>query len=269
MIIYKCQNKISGKIYIGQTIKTLDERKLTHLNSSKFAKSKFHKALKSYGIDSFDWEVLATATTKEQLNKLEIDYINQYDSINNGYNMVDGGTGGYNQFAVEANKKIRTGKTYYDIYSSIEMADKMKLRRKLKANNIFNNYTKEQRKLYAKLGNKMRTLNGYKHSDETKQKISDSQIGISYQDRHGKEEAQLLKDKISKTTKEAMKKVDWDTLMEKALESRNKFWDTKHEEQKKKILELKTQNIPIKTIIARLNISTPTYYKLWNSIKNK
>jgi group I intron endonuclease len=275
MIIYKCQNKISGKVYIGQTIKSLTNRIEQHIKvANRKSKSKFHKALISYGINNFDWIIIDTANTKDELNKLEIDYIQKYNCIDDGYNMVGGGTGGYNQMAVDANKKLRTGKTYEEIYSSKKIVDKLKynLRKNIiKHNKIygFNSIDKEKNIEIARKGAYKLVEMGYTHTNETKQKISDSQIGISYEDRHGKEEAQLLKSKISDATKKAMKKVDWDVLMGKALESRNKFWNSKHEEQKKKIIELKAQNIPIKTIIAQLNISTPTYYKLWNSIKNK
>jgi group I intron endonuclease len=270
MIIYKCQNKLSNKVYIGQTTKSLNDRIQQHIKvANQKAKSKFHKALISYGIDNFDWIIIDTANSKDELNKLEIYYIKEYNSIDIGYNMVDGGTGGYNQMAVDANKLLRTGKTYSEIYKSPEMVEIILKSRHDKVNNNFEKFSKEQRIKYAKIGNAARTAGGYTHTNETKQKMSDTQIGISYEDRHGKEKAQLLKSKISDATKEAMKKVDWDVLMGKALESRNKFWDSKHDEQKKKIIELKAQNIPIKTIIAQLNISTPTYYKLWNSIKNK
>jgi hypothetical protein len=42
MIIYKVENKISGKVYIGQTIHTLETRKNTHLKMVEVGKSKFY-----------------------------------------------------------------------------------------------------------------------------------------------------------------------------------------------------------------------------------
>ena len=62
MIIYKVTNKINGKVYIGQTIRTL--------------------------------------------NELERYYIQKYDSINTGYNMVDGG-GNNVMFIPEIKEKHR------------------------------------------------------------------------------------------------------------------------------------------------------------------
>lgn len=39
MIIYKLTNKINGKIYIGQTIKSFEERLRGHIYDSKYRKS--------------------------------------------------------------------------------------------------------------------------------------------------------------------------------------------------------------------------------------
>jgi predicted GIY-YIG superfamily endonuclease len=36
VVIYKIQNKINGKIYIGQTIKKLSERIAIHIRDNKF-----------------------------------------------------------------------------------------------------------------------------------------------------------------------------------------------------------------------------------------
>ena len=54
---------------------------------------------------------------------------------------------------------------------------------------------------------------------------------------------------------------------ENNIREKNKEYTKKHKEQKEKIIEIKNKKIPIKKIIAELNISTPTYYKLWNDIK--
>jgi group I intron endonuclease len=271
MIIYKCQNKISGKIYIGQTIKSLEERKLSHIIASKKGKSKFYKALQSYGFENFDWSIIDTANTKEELDEKEKYYIVEYNSIKNGYNMVDGGTGGYNEHAVAANK-LKKGKKWEDIYSSAEYVNQkketLKLNYDLKLRKYnFSNLSKKDRTKFAKLGNNARKNSDYVHSDETKKKISNSQIGITYEQRYGSKKANKLKNKISEATKEAMKSVDRELLGKKSVEARKPFWDNKHKQQKEKIIELKNKNISVKKIIAELNISTPTYYKLWNEIK--
>ncbi len=90
MIIYKITNKINGKVYIGQTSRTLNARWMQHIrNAKKGVKTKFYNALRKYGAENFTVEVLCRAYSKEQLNDLEIYYIHKYDSINTGYNMID------------------------------------------------------------------------------------------------------------------------------------------------------------------------------------
>jgi len=91
MIIYKIENKINGKIYIGQTIKSLNQRIAGHLE----AKSHIGNSLRKYGLQYFDISVIDTADDKETLLDKEIEYINFYDSRHpNGYNIVEGGAGG-------------------------------------------------------------------------------------------------------------------------------------------------------------------------------
>lgn len=89
MIIYKVLNKINGKIYIGQTTRTLDKRKEEHINSKD--DSFFHQALRKYGNDNFEWEIIFECNNLSTLNEQEIFYINKYNSYKKGYNMSLGG----------------------------------------------------------------------------------------------------------------------------------------------------------------------------------
>jgi group I intron endonuclease len=274
MIIYRVKNKISGKVYIGQTIHTLEKRKDTHLKSIETGKSKFYRALKSYGVENFQWEVIDTATTKEELNQKEKNYIIEYNSIEDGYNMIEGGTGGYNEYAVIANRKKRKGKTYEEIYSSKEIIDNLKnnLRKNIIEHNKvygFNSIDKEKQREIARKGAYKLVEMGYTHSEETKKKISDAQKGISFEERFGVDGAVEQKKLISQKTKEAMKKVDWDVLMEKALEGRRKYWDNKHLEDREKILQYINEGLSVKKILANLDISAPTYYKRLEELKKE
>ena len=98
-VIYKYTNKFNGKVYIGQTVNE-HQRKIEHKCHSKtrpFTQSAFYNAIDKYGWDNFHYSVLETVeaeTLKElkfKLNLLEIKYIQQYNSCNNGYNMHQGG----------------------------------------------------------------------------------------------------------------------------------------------------------------------------------
>lgn len=93
MIIYKCQNKINNKIYIGKTIKTLNSRKKQHYRDSKIHDFKFHRALKKYKESDFEWSEIDTTNNKECLSKKEIYWIKYYNSFKDGYNSTLGGEG--------------------------------------------------------------------------------------------------------------------------------------------------------------------------------
>jgi len=95
MIIYKITNKINGKIYIGQTIKSLNARISNHISDALANKYNvhFHSALRKYGADNFEWGIIAECDDIDELNRLEIYFIGWYDTYNNGYNMTMGGEG--------------------------------------------------------------------------------------------------------------------------------------------------------------------------------
>ena len=94
MIIYKITHIKSGKSYIGQTTQPLAERIWQHTNRSPSQKhrSSIHNAIKRYGIDSFTIETLASASSIEELNMLEIELIAKHNTLApNGYNLLKGG----------------------------------------------------------------------------------------------------------------------------------------------------------------------------------
>lgn len=89
MHIYKFTHIESGKSYIGQTIQDPNRRRLEHIcNSQNSPKTyHFHNAIRKYGIDAFTFEVIAEATSLDELNKLEELYVEKYNSIDNGFNI--------------------------------------------------------------------------------------------------------------------------------------------------------------------------------------
>lgn len=92
MIVYKAVNKINGKIYIGQTSHTLEVRKAQHFKKARSGiNTHFYNAIRKYGEDAFEFSIVCEAKSKQDLNLLETYYIQKYNSIKDGYNMVDGG----------------------------------------------------------------------------------------------------------------------------------------------------------------------------------
>jgi hypothetical protein len=93
-IIYKVTNKENNKVYIGQTIQTLSERKSKHYYKAKQENdynTHFINALRKYSEKSFNWEIIDEAENQEDLDKKEKYWIHFYNSIEQGYNTKDGG----------------------------------------------------------------------------------------------------------------------------------------------------------------------------------
>lgn len=96
--IYKFQNNINKKVYIGQTRNLSSREKQHHRNylnpNSSMYNTKFYRALRKYGYDNFSYQILVEDDnlTSEELNYLEEYYIMKvYNSYYCGYNSTKGG----------------------------------------------------------------------------------------------------------------------------------------------------------------------------------
>ena len=93
MIIYVFFNKVTQKVYVGQTIRSLRERVKEHVKHASKNKTHFHKALLKYGLSGFDVEILETCLSIDELNEKEIYYIDFFKACDPcfGYNEMLGG----------------------------------------------------------------------------------------------------------------------------------------------------------------------------------
>lgn len=83
--IYKIENLINGKIYIGQSIH-IEKRWSEHCKASSC--SLISKAIKKYGKDNFSFQILEECSV-DSLTKKESEYIAKYNSLApNGYNIT-------------------------------------------------------------------------------------------------------------------------------------------------------------------------------------
>ena len=210
MIIYKATNIKNNKIYIGATIRTLNERKSQHIscalrnadNNNRY----FYNAIRKNGPENFIWEIIDSAEDYETLMEKEKYWIKYYNSFGkNGYNSCEGGnnTIGYRHSKetlqklreIAKNREVKRGSESPFFGKKMPEETKQKLREKLSGENnpmkyktfydVWNEkYDKETveekiKQLKEKL--KLKAKNGKEHrcygthlTEETRNKISES-----------------------------------------------------------------------------------------------
>jgi len=106
MKLYKVTNTKNGKVYIGQTNRSIEERWKEHCKPALRERSYLSNAIQKYGKENFAVEELAKCETQEELDKQEDELINSHNSMSpNGYNLRHGGMGG--KLSEEAKEKVR------------------------------------------------------------------------------------------------------------------------------------------------------------------
>lgn len=194
--IYITENIINGKRYIGQkkSDKFLDKK---YLGSGSILK----KAIEKYGEESFKVSLICECDSKEELDEMEIYYIQLYNAQNddNFYNLTRGGESGLggpkfkgHKHTDEAKKKISEslsgennpffGKTHTEECKQ-RMREKAKYRKPV---------SQETREKLSKIHK------GVKFTDEHRRKISEAQKGEKGNN-YGKKLSDDTKTKISNT----------------------------------------------------------------------
>ncbi len=182
MIIYKAINKINSKVYIGQTVSPLKKRIANHLVAKN---GLFPAALQKYGIQSFEISIIDQASSKEILETKERYWISQYNcKAPAGYNLTDGGDGGFKRCEETCNKMsmAMTGKHPNEEtrkkLSAAVIGEKNPNWGKFGENNpLFGRKrpdTGARNKLW--VGDKNPMWGRY-HTEETRRKISEAEIG--------------------------------------------------------------------------------------------
>lgn len=169
MIIYIAKNKITERCYIGKTSKSLEYRKNGHLKAAtNGSKIYFHSAIRKYGFENFEWDVICECQNIDDLNYCEKVIISAYKLIVALYNIAPGGEGG-DTFSnnnrkeeirnnMKERKGIRNGffKKRHSIKTIQDLSEKIKLKW-------------EDEHYRTSITSKMK---GIKHSEETCKKRS-------------------------------------------------------------------------------------------------
>lgn len=103
--VYIVKNTINEKVYIGETLDTIEHRLHQHLIGAFYKNHHcydchFYRAIRKYGKNVFYIECLETITglirkeVKKKIQNLEKEYVTKFNSFKNGYNSDGGGLGG-------------------------------------------------------------------------------------------------------------------------------------------------------------------------------
>lgn len=109
-IVYLTENKINGKKYVGKHT-SKDLSKDHYIGSGVL----LLQAIKKYGRENFAFKILGKYKDEDEAFLYEKYFVRFYDTINNGYNLKDGGKGGmsgyvYSQETLEKKRLAILGK---------------------------------------------------------------------------------------------------------------------------------------------------------------
>lgn len=218
MIIYKATNQINGKVYIGQTVNNLKQRKDRHIyDSNSSCGYHLHQAIRRHGADNFRWEVLCCCFTVEGLNEMEVYFIALYDSFKSGYNMT---TGGLN-CRMSNETKAKIGKAGLGRKHSKATKQKMS---KWRIGIKYSEATKQ--KISEATSGKNNWCYGKHHSKEHKERIRQSNLGKHHSDEaKEKMSATRIKRKLAEGKNNPMyNKCHSVKSKEKMRNARLKYW---------------------------------------------
>lgn len=130
--IYKIINDINDKVYVGQTINTINSRFSAHKSSSKTIDKRecaLYRAMRKYGVDHFAIvEVAKYISDKKEnllkiLNEKEIFWISKFNSYIDGYNETKGGENVSKKNLISVDQYTLDG-TFIKTYDSIMEASR-------------------------------------------------------------------------------------------------------------------------------------------------
>ena len=136
MWIYKITNIQNNKVYIGQTIRPIEQRFKRHLSDAlnNILDTHFARAIRKYGKENFIIEQIDEAQTQDELNQKEQYWIKYYNSVNEGYNETDAiSKCGGNTYQSKAEEEMEVIK---EKIRQTKIGSKNPMARKIKRTNI-------------------------------------------------------------------------------------------------------------------------------------
>ncbi len=220
-IVYCLTNIINNKKYIGQTKHTIEYRIKDHFANRKNPTIPLHKAIKKYGKDKFDYEILCYCYSRNELNNKEKEFIKKYTE--NGFILYNCLLESNSTYEYSKNHLKNLSDRAKNLWKSKEYRKKIK-ETKIK-NNTYERLSKEHSLFMKEMwkddnyrNHMINAHKGRKHTEEQKKKMSEImkskgydhiknmiEIGAMY--KKGKPRSEETKRKISESLKRRYKKL--------------------------------------------------------------
>ena len=188
--IYKITSP-SGKVYIGQAV-NIKRRWREHRNENNWTKCKLYDSFRKHGPENHTWEVKKPCL-REELNRLERYYQEEFDAVENGLNHVYQDADEKPKILSEETKRkmseAKRGKSHPE-----EVKRKMSEAQKRRKRSPMTEETK--RKISEAKKGKSTWNKGKSLSEETKRKMSKVRKG-----KPGRKQSEETKRRISETLK--------------------------------------------------------------------
>ena len=191
--IYRIQNNINGKSYIGQSVNI--ERRWKEEKRMSDTNDHLTKSFLKYGIDNFTFSVIEECEI-EELDEKEQFYIAKYNTMNPdfGYNMNSGGSK-FKKWNDEIKEKISKG--HIGKHHTEETKEKLRQFHLglHPSEETYKRMCEANRKIHEKLdGN-------FHHTEETKRKISEAKKGKKHDESFRKRRSEIMKGNVISITR--------------------------------------------------------------------
>jgi len=222
--MYYMKNIDTQKRYIGQTIKTTDERLSKHFTESKYNRDNtfLNNSIRKHGREKFTIHEFQTIENQKQwvLDKMETHYISKYHTQDPryGYNIAPGGKGG--KHAQETIEKIKQSN--------------IKAKAHLKGKPI-----SEQHRQNISKG-----LMNHVHSEETKQKIAKSQTGKTLSEETKEKLSQINTGENNPFFGKKHSESTLEKMSDNKMGEKNPFHGKHHNKESKKLIGKAKKGIP-------------------------
>ena len=214
MVIYRITNNINGRIYVGKTERTIEERWARHQREALTSQRPLYNSIRKHGVENFSIDILEVCETPEELVEREkywIKELNAEHSFGN-YNMTEGGEGGfvlkhnpnraeiYKQQALSRTGQKRTPEQRANMATaaikrqqSYSTEQKIEIAAKIRTTNKERgieppDYTKWKK-------GQVGTFTGKQHSTASKEKMGKARLGMTYEQVFGEEKAAIEREK--------------------------------------------------------------------------